>query len=100
MSQISRGPRVFVHAAANYLGYPVPREKPKRGDKVAQAKAHRGIKTFHQAIVEGRAPPADGRAGRFLWWYQSTLDAWMIKQENGSRRGRKSKAEVSDASAA
>jgi hypothetical protein len=100
MSQVPRGPRVFVHAAANYLGYQVPKERPARGDKKAQERSHRGIKCFHQAIIEGRAPPADGRAGRFLWWYQSTLDAWIAKSSNTVKRGRKAKAEVADATAA
>jgi hypothetical protein len=102
MSQVSKGPRRFVYAAASYLGYDVPEQRlPKTASLEEKRRAYRGIRTFHCAIVEGRAPQADGREGRFLWWYQSTLDAWITRSaEKQSKRGRKPKAEVSDASAA
>jgi hypothetical protein len=79
MSQVSRGPRRFVHAAAHYLGYEVPAERPPKGDKEKQAKALRGIRAFHMAIARGRAPEADGKEGSRCWWYQSTLDAWLAR---------------------
>lgn len=93
----SKGPRYFVRAAANYLGYQVPKERPPKKEKKATELAMRGIRTFYQAIIEGRAPAADGKSGTKNWWYLATLDAWNVKQENAPRRGRKSKAEVADA---
>ena len=88
-----KGKRLFIYAAANWLGYQVPEERPPRSDAEASKRAMRGIRTFYQAIIEGRAPPSDGKEGARNWWYEETIIKHIEASEfKSSKRGRPAKA--------
>ena len=65
------------------------------GDKpldVAGVAAHTGHTpaTLRSYIRDGKMPPADGKMGQSLWWWQSTIDHW---RETQAGRGRPRNAE-------
>jgi len=98
MPQPAKKKRLFVHAVANRLGYDVPDPPPRRSDPIeVRERAQQGVRTFSMAVSRGTVPKPDGRSGRKHWWYESTIDRYLANQETKAKRGRPTKAEVTDA---